>query len=143
MREWPPVWLVIGIFMSWTFSTGWGAWAVVLGWVLIAAGCALMLVAVMTMLRAKTTPVPNRTPDALVTTGVFAITRNPIYLGDVLILLGVAFVFGSILGLLFVPVFARIIHHRFIIPEEARLAETFGAAFEAYRDATPRWIALA
>jgi len=140
LREWPPLWVALGLLIAWFFADAWGAFATSIGLTLIAAGAGLMLTAVVTMLRARTTPVPHREADVLVTRGPFRLSRNPIYLGDALILAGASLVWGSLLGLLFVPVFVFIINSRFIFDEEARLAARFGTDFETYREETPRWI---
>lgn len=138
MREWPPLWLALALIAVWMTPGDWGvSW---LGWLLIALGALLMLGAVFEMSRARTTVIPHRQPVALVTSGVFRISRNPIYLGDALIILGASVASGSLVGLLLVPVFGVIIQRRFIIAEEARLERTFGAQFRNYRDRTPRWL---
>ena len=79
-------------------------------------------------------------PDALVTTGPFAISRNPIYLADALILMGLSLRWDAPIGVLLVPAFVWLITRRFILAEEARLSDHFGAAFDAYRKDTRRWL---
>ena len=91
-------------------------------------------------MKARTTIIPREAPAALITGGIFRFSRNPIYLGDVLILAGVALIFGSVPGLILVPCLAWLLQERFIKGEEARLAEAFGSEFEAYMRATRRWI---
>lgn len=140
MKEWPPLWLGVGLVIAWGTGIGWGPVAAGIGWVLIALGALLMIAAAYEMHRHKTTVIPNRPPDALVTTGPFRLSRNPIYLADAIILLGASFVWGSLLGVLFVPVFGVIIYRRFIIDEEARLDAAFGRDFADYAASTPRWI---
>lgn len=140
MKEWPPLWVAVGLLMSWGTGIGWGRAAEFLGWVLIALGLVLMLAAAFEMHRSKTTVIPHREPDALVTSGPFRWSRNPIYLGDALILLGGSLVWGSLLGFLFVPVFGVIVYRRFILSEEARLKAAFGQGYEEYAARVPRWI---
>ena len=77
---------------------------------------------------------------ALVTTGVYAYTRNPMYLGMALILLGVACTTGIVSGLLVDPVFMAIIELRFIRPEEQMLRDIFGEEFDTYCARVRRWI---
>ncbi|RVB18838.1 isoprenylcysteine carboxylmethyltransferase family protein, partial [Mesorhizobium sp. M7A.F.Ca.CA.002.10.1.1] len=66
------------------------------GWVALFAVAALWFTAIRTMIRAKTTLNPNAVPDHLVTTGPFGVTRNPMYLANTLLLIGVAFVSGIV-----------------------------------------------
>ena len=74
------------------------------------------------------------------TGGIFRFSRNPIYLADLLILCGFALIWGRVLGFLLVPVLAILLQRRFILPEEARMREKFGAAFDAYVAQTRRWL---
>lgn len=145
-RTWidvPPVWLAGFIVAAWALSSlvpgAAGRWADLAGWMLIAAGLALMLAAAVTMLRARTTVHPHHAPEALVTGGVFALSRNPIYLADAAILAGASLILGGA-GLVLVPVFMAVIAHRFIRPEEARLADHFGDAFARYAGRVRRWL---
>jgi len=110
------------------------------GALFIAAGLVAMAAAVIEMGKHRTTVIPHREADALVQTGIFAFSRNPIYLGDVLVLFGCVLVFKAPVALLLVPLFGYIIRERFIIPEEDRLADKFGETFDAYCEMTRRWI---
>ena len=62
------------------------------------------------------------------------------YLGMVVILIGVALIFGALTPFLVAAGFAAIIEIRFIPVEERMLAETFGDEWTAYRDRTRRWL---
>jgi protein-S-isoprenylcysteine O-methyltransferase Ste14 len=79
-------------------------------------------------------------PDALVTTGVFARTRNPIYLGDAAILAGLVLFWQAWPSLVLVPLFVWLITDRFIRPEEERLHARFGVRFEQWAQRTRRWL---
>jgi len=81
-------------------------------------------------------------PDAseLVTTGANAVSRNPMYTGLVGVLVARAVHRRSLAALAPAAVVAYLIDSRQIPAEEAVLAERFGAQFERYRDATPRWL---
>lgn len=137
----PPLWLGLALGLTWGLSK---VWAVAgLGWIgagLVVLGLIVMGVAVAQMVLARTTFIPRRNPQALVTGGVFAISRNPIYLGDALVLAGAAFYWGAVLALPLVGVFGWWITTRYIRDEEARLRAGFGAGFEAWCDRVPRWI---
>lgn len=146
MIDIPPVWLAVFAALAWwqprliPAGPPPGAPALWAGGVLVAAGLALMAAALVSFLRARTTPVPHRDPAALITTGVFRWTRNPIYLGDTLILAGLCLRWGAWIALLLVPVFIVLIDRRFVRPEEARLSRVFGRAFEEYARRTRRWL---
>jgi protein-S-isoprenylcysteine O-methyltransferase Ste14 len=79
-------------------------------------------------------------PSRLVTDGLFRYTRNPIYLGFGLALLGVWTVLGALSPVLGVFVFVAVTDLWYIRFEERKLAERFGREFEAYRARTRRWI---
>ena len=139
----PPVWLAVHLAVLWLLpSGGTGAeqvWDSV-GIGLIAAGVLLMVWAVGAMMLSRTTVVPHRQPDALVTRGPFAFGRNPIYLGDVLVMAGAAVWIGPIFGLLLVPSLMVVLEWRFIRPEEARLRGSFGPSYAAWSAKVRRWI---
>ena len=79
-------------------------------------------------------------PDLLVDTGLFALTRNPMYLGFMFALVGVAIVADDVLGWL-APVAFFLAADRWYIPfEEDRMTETFGTEYETYRNHTRRWV---
>ena len=107
---------------------------------LVLAGLALMAWAARTMLRARTTVMPGRRPDVLVTNGPFRFSRNPIYLGDVIVLCGLLLALDALSGLVVVPVFARLLAQRFIRHEEDMAAATFGAQYAGYKARVRRWI---
>ena len=143
--DYPPVWLVAFLGLGWAQvalmpAQGPGAWPGWLGGALILAGVALMLAAVPQFARAGTTVVPHRAPSALVTGGVYRLSRNPIYLADVLLLAGFFLRWEAWLSLLLVPVFVWVLEVRFIRPEEARLHRAFGDDFSAYCARVRRWI---
>ncbi len=145
MFDYPPVWLVGALGLAraevWALGRGYDLPAVtMLGNLLFWTGLAILGLAALSFLRARTTIVPHRDPDALITTGLYRLSRNPIYLADLLILGGLALVWGSVAGLVLVPVLGRILTQRFIRPEEARLRAGFGAEADAYFARTRRWL---
>jgi len=110
------------------------------GFFVIGLGIALWAVA--RFLRQKTTINPHKPQKSarLVTGGIYRITRNPMYLGMVLILIGIALSYGSVLGAVIVPLFVVIITKLQIEPEERALEDLFGAAYLAYKEKVRRWI---
>ncbi len=87
------------------------------------------------------TPVkPFETTTMLVTHGLYRFTRNPMYLGMVLVLLGTGFLLGSLTPLLVIPVFVWLINSVFIKAEEDMLEELFGDQYLEYKKKVGRWI---
>ena len=143
----PPVWLAAALAVAWwqsgQFSYGLsfgGAWADFLGGLLVGAGVLLALLAVYEMRRQRTTVVPHREAQALVSTGIFSRSRNPIYLGDMLILAGFILSWDAVLSLPLLPIFLWILEKRFVLPEEDRLRRKFRADFARFCEKTRRWL---
>ncbi|EAQ05691.1 methyltransferase family protein [Yoonia vestfoldensis] len=143
----PPVWLLLAVATTWQISVLQPQVLAIghpmldlLGGLLVGAGLVLMLLAVAEMRRRKTTVIPHKEADALVTTGVFARSRNPIYLGDALVLAGLALRWDAPVALMLVPLFMATLIQRFILPEENRLRRKFHADFARYCEKTRRWL---
>jgi protein-S-isoprenylcysteine O-methyltransferase Ste14 len=111
-----------------------------LGWVLFGLGIAVALAVNWRFKRAGTPIRPFEESTALVTDGPFAFSRNPIYLGAVVGLLGIFVVLGSLSPLAVVPPFVYIIRTRFIAVEERMLEAAFGEAYRDYMKRVRRWI---
>ena len=110
------------------------------GWVLIAGGVGLAIWAERLFSRAGTGVRPFTPSTSLVAAGPYRLTRNPMYLGMMLVLLGGFLLAGSLGSLLVIPVFFWWIHRRFVLPEEDHMAEHFGEAYEAFKGRTRRWL---
>lgn len=142
----PPMWLVIGIvaifalneFLPGPRYTGLASQAA--GGAILVAGLVLLIFAGGLFKRAGTDLIPFRNVTTLVTSGVFAYSRNPMYLGMVLVLLGTAVTVGAVTTLVVPPLFAAIIQWRFILPEEAMLERQFPEDFPAYCQRVRRWL---
>ncbi|WP_238366035.1 methyltransferase family protein [Mesobacterium pallidum] len=143
----PPVWLIAFLAIAWlqaqALPLGLSLGEVLpdlVGGLLVGAGLLLMALAVYEMRRQRTTVIPHLEADRLVTTGIFSRTRNPIYAGDVLILLGFILTWDAILSLPLVPILLWTLERRFVIPEEDRLRRKFRADFARYAQKTRRWV---
>ena len=141
----PPVWLMAFIGAVWAIGRVFpmplfGAVGDALAVLLAGIGASLLAAAVWQMGRARTTVIPHRMASALVTGGVFRLTRNPIYLGDAAFLLAAMLWLDVPLALPLLWVFIRMITVRFIEGEEARLRSAFGEAFDAWAARVRRWL---
>lgn len=149
MLKWidiPPAWLAAALGATWGIdrlfpwlSTGL-AWLEWLGASLAFAGIGAMALGAFELVRHHTTFIPRRVPTAFVRQGIYRISRNPIYLGDALVLAGAALWWDVLPALILVPVFAGLINRRFIAGEEAGLVARFGAEAEAWFARVRRWI---
>ncbi|MGL4235732.1 methyltransferase family protein [Tabrizicola sp.] len=140
----PPSWLALHVAVAWVLSfvspTLFGVVGDWVGKALVTVGIGIMAGAAVQMLLSRTTIIPRRDPNALVTTGLFSLSRNPIYFADALILLGAVLWLDAILALPLVLTFVLLIQLRFIQDEEARLKAAFGADFDDWAARTHRWI---
>ena len=110
------------------------------GWVALFAVAALWFTAIRAMMRARTTMNPNAVPDHLVTSGPFAVSRNPMYLANTLLLIGVAFVSGIAWFLLFAFIAAFATQKLAVEGEEKLLSAKFGKKYRDYAKRVRRWI---
>lgn len=141
----PPVWLGLFLGVVWLMAkalsvTLFGALGDALAAGLLVFGLGLMGLALREMARARTTVIPHRAATALVTTGVFRLSRNPIYLGDVAVLLAAVLWWDVPLALPLVPLFMLVIRERFIRGEEAGLRVAFDGAFDEWSMRVRRWL---
>ena len=87
-----------------------------------------------------TTVKPFEVSTTLVTSGVFRYSRNPMYLGMVMILTGVAFLLGALSPFIIIPIFAITMDRVFIVSEENMLDQRFGGKWQQYKENVRRWI---
>ncbi len=141
--NYPPVWLAGFMLLTWVLAMAYAPWGEVALWLgrsLIAAGLLLAVWSVVQFRKARTTIIPHNHPDALVETGPYQFSRNPIYVADLMILAGWSLTVGTPLGLLLVFPFALALERFFIRPEEARLAAALGPPYTEYRARVRRWV---
>ena len=111
-----------------------------LGLILILSGISLVFVSFRFMRKMKTTFIPDGTPEVLISSGPFKFSRNPIYLGMLTILVGVAFLMSSLSAIIIAFVFGIIINFTWIAHEEKKLHELFSEDWENYSSKVRRWI---
>jgi protein-S-isoprenylcysteine O-methyltransferase Ste14 len=101
---------------------------------------ALLITAHTAFRQALTSMLPARRSRALITTGPFQLTRNPLYLGLVLLYGSICLIAGAVWPLLFLPVTVALLHRVVIRPEEAYLEHRFGDEYRAYKARVRRWV---
>lgn len=142
----PPLVYAAGLIAAWwlesRFPLGFAVppFLQALSWTGVATGGALMLWAAVTIWRHNTTVNPYKGASELVTSGPFAYSRNPIYLADAVIYLGVMLLIGSLWPLVFAPLVWVIMRYGVIGHEEAHLRARFGASYNSYCARVRRWI---
>jgi len=110
------------------------------GIALIALGIGVVVWAGFLFKRAQTGIVPFSPVTFLVLGGPYLWTRNPMYVGMALGLLGVAVFLASLAPFFVLPLFVLLINNRFILAEEAMLEEAFGEAYREYKARVRRWL---
>lgn len=144
----PPLLTVVSILLIWfasrvlpalNFTFGAAIWV---GSTLVICGIALLLWAGVLFKRKKTTVNPFRpkSTKTIVATGPYRFSRNPMYLGMMLTIIGVGLYIGSLSLLPVCIIFMVYINETQIKPEERALAEAFGAEFKDYISNVRRWV---
>ncbi|MDN5871444.1 MAG: isoprenylcysteine carboxylmethyltransferase family protein [Nitrococcus sp.] len=144
----PPVIMLVAALLMWLIAAavpvltiGFAGNRIVAG-LLVLVGLAIGAVAVVSFRKAGTTIHPTKpdTSACLVTSGIYARTRNPMYLGLLVILIGWAVLLANIAALALLPAFVAYINRFQIGPEERALAGKFPSEFDAYRKRVRRWL---
>ena len=118
---------------------GWGG---VFGSFIIIIGLIIILLAIIQFKKYKTTITPLNPSNAttLIVNGIYKFSRNPMYLGLLLILFGICIIQNPIGGLLVVPSFILYVNHFQIIPEESAMLDLFKDDFLKYKQNVRKWI---
>ena len=146
VRIHPPVLLLIHIFiaflLNWLLPLPLGFPKVLewVGYALAVIGFGLAASAVSQFMRAHTTLDPHGSVTKIITSGPYRVSRNPIYLGFVCLLIGFSFIFKNYWGLILAPVLMILLYQLVIQCEEAYLARKFGEAYSSYKSHVRRWL---
>ncbi len=88
----------------------------------------------------RTNIIPYKNPDHMVTSGPFQFSRNPMYLGMFILLIGVAISYGNIMGFIFPIIYFSVAHFWYIPFEEEKMLDAFGDEFLTYKTKVRRWL---
>lgn len=143
----PLVVLAVGMALAWLVGrlvAGGPVTPVWIGWgaAVVGLGVAIAIAGVIEFRRARTTvdPMHPGRASALVSSGIYRLTRNPMYLGFALILAGWIVALRCLPALPVVAVFVLYLDRVQIPPEEAALRACFGSAFDEYASRVGRWL---
>lgn len=133
------MWVVSKIFPAFTFGS---IQSIVVAVAVALLGLAVSLVGIVAFRRAHTTIDPKHLTETstLISSGIYRYSRNPMYLGVLLMLVGWAFYLGNVLSLLCTLIFIAYITRFQIIPEERLLREKFEKEFLPYQRRVRRWL---
>jgi protein-S-isoprenylcysteine O-methyltransferase Ste14 len=143
---WPPLILAASVLcaiaLGWFFpiAAATPEVSLPLGVLCFALGVGLDFTAMRIMRRSRANILPHRAATALVTAFPFSISRNPIYLGNTLMLMGAGFLFANSWFFIAAAVSAAAVTELAIKREEAHLDALFGAQWRRYADEVPRWL---
>lgn len=146
---WPPLvylgMVALAVIAHWFWPLPWlpytfAEFMFAIGWLVVVLAVAMDISAIRTMRRAKTTVMPHRASEHLVTGGPFSFTRNPIYLGNTMLMIGAGLIAGVLWLILLAPVAAFMTQKLAIEREEQHLSARFGKKYRDYMKKVRRWI---
>ena len=111
-----------------------------MGILLVATGITTILPALVKFYQTKNTLITIKPAHSLQTSGIYSISRNPMYLGLLILYLGIACFKGNLWTFILIPVLVLVITHFVILKEEAYLGRTFGVDYVEYQKKVRRWI---
>ena len=143
----PPVYMLIFATFMWLLSQHYPLYKFLfnsqhLGVGIILLGLTIDLISLIKFLRSKTSinPMKPENSQILVTTGMYKFSRNPMYLGLLLLLTGWSLYMGAVSAMLLLPLFAWVLTKMQIQPEEIILEKLFGQPYVEYKKKVHRWI---
>jgi protein-S-isoprenylcysteine O-methyltransferase Ste14 len=112
----------------------------ILGLIIIITGLIFTIPALRQFFKSKNTLIPFKPASSLQTSGIYSMSRNPMYLGLLFQYLGMAFIFGNWWTIFLIPVLIGLVHYFIILPEERYLLRAFGDSYQDYTKKVRRWI---
>ncbi|MDB2649405.1 isoprenylcysteine carboxylmethyltransferase family protein [Porticoccaceae bacterium] len=109
---------------------------------LMTVGLIVLLIAISAFIKLKTTinPLKPEAASSLVTTGIFRISRNPMYLGMLLLIISLWIKTGAVLGFILVAGFIAYLNYFQILPEEQAMKGLFSDKYKTYCQQVRRWL---
>lgn len=150
MKPFPPILLAISILL--VYALGQAAQSGNLGpvfddtrlhisgWVLLVVGVIGVISLIFKFRKNETTVLPDGTPSKLMTDGIYAYSRNPIYVYMSIALLGTVLINGAWISLTVLPVFLALVDVMWIRFEESQLEEQFGQTYLDYKTRVRKWL---
>lgn len=145
-RLWPPVAIGLPLLAGWLATAAWndpvalGSWRLPLGWLLVLAfavwnGWSLWLFA-----RHTTGLLPGQETTSFIEEGPFRLSRNPLYVGLLVLYAGLALLIPTFWGLVLFPLAVVLVRWGAIRPEEEFLTAKFGQSYADYTRRVRRWL---
>lgn len=137
--------LILGGIIHWfypvqIFSADYLTLLRIFGVLLIAFGLGLVLIAKAKMQKAKTNIEPWKPTTAIISDGIYSLSRNPVYVAMIFIYLGLTSIFNALWFLPFLILVLFVMHFGVILREERYLEKKFGAEYSVYKKEVRRWI---
>jgi protein-S-isoprenylcysteine O-methyltransferase Ste14 len=145
-RLWPPVAIGGPFALGWWATAQWGdpgqlgGWHVPLGWALIVVFAAWNGWSLWLFGRHRTGLLPGQPTEAMIESGPYRLSRNPLYVGLLVLYLGLALLVPTVWALVLFPVAVVLVLWGAVLPEERFLRERFGASYVDYTHRVRRWL---
>ncbi|MAS59390.1 MAG: hypothetical protein CMD42_06750 [Gammaproteobacteria bacterium] len=146
MKLYPPHFLLISVIVMlaiwYVFSSSnpKNIFLMSTGWVLIVSGLTCNVIAANQFIKAKTSIIPLTESSFLVKKGIFRFSRNPMYTGMTIFLIGLGVILNNFYNIVVIIGFFLLIRNKFVMKEEELLKETFGEEYLSYIKEVRRWI---
>ena len=146
VRLWPPVAIGAPLLLGWWVTAQWGdpgelgSWRVPLGWTLVAMFAAWNGWSLWLFGRHETGLLPGQATEAMIESGPYRLSRNPLYVGLLVLYLGLALLVPTVWGLVLLPAAVLLVLWGAILPEERFLRERFGSSYVDYSHRVRRWM---
>tara|TARA_B100001059_G_scaffold17288_1_gene14244 strand:+ start:616 stop:1077 length:462 start_codon:yes stop_codon:yes gene_type:complete len=142
----PPIIIIINILLQFSFAIFFKSlsfnvkFLAFLGWLLIPISLLMIFFCLFEFRKNKTTFVVFKHPVKLITYGIYSYSRNPMYLGMLMMLIAIALILSNTGSIMLAFLFIPIMKHRIILHEEMILMNEFPLEYEMYKKNTRRWI---